>query len=108
AWDEVREQYYFHRFYSHQPDLNYDNPAVHEEVFRIVSFWMDKGLDGFRLDAIPYLYERDGQGGESLPETIAVRREAWDEVREQYYFHRFYSHQPDLNYDNPAVHEEVF
>ena len=71
AWDEVREQYYFHRFYSHQPDLNYDNPAVHEEVFRIVSFWMDKGLDGFRLDAIPYLYERDGQGGESLPETIA-------------------------------------
>lgn len=70
AWDEVRQQYYFHRFYSHQPDLNYDNPAVHEEVFNIVRFWMDKGLDGFRLDAIPYLYERDGAGGESLPETL--------------------------------------
>ncbi|APT86257.1 alpha-amylase family protein [Corynebacterium flavescens] len=69
-WDETRGQYYFHRFYSHQPDLNYDNPLVHEEVFNILSFWMDKGLDGFRLDAIPYLYERDGVGGESLPETI--------------------------------------
>lgn len=70
AWDEERQQYYFHRFYSHQPDLNYDNPAVHEEIFKIISFWMDKGLDGFRLDAIPYLYERDEVGGESLPETI--------------------------------------
>lgn len=69
AYDEVRGQYYFHRFYSHQPDLNYDCPAVHEEVYSIIRFWMDKGLDGFRLDAIPYLYERDGQGGESLPET---------------------------------------
>lgn len=78
AWDEVRQKYYFHRFYSHQPDLNYDNPAVHEEVFKVIRFWMDKGLDGFRLDAIPYLYERDGHGGESLPETHefvrAVRR----------------------------------
>ena len=68
-WDSVRGKYFFHRFYSHQPDLNYDNPAVHEEVFKIIRFWMDKGLDGFRLDAIPYLYERDGLGGESLPET---------------------------------------
>ena len=71
SWDEQRGQYYFHRFYSHQPDLNYDNPKVHEEVFDIIDFWMAKGLDGFRLDAIPYLYERDGLGGESLPETIA-------------------------------------
>lgn len=69
AYDEVRGQYYFHRFYSHQPDLNYDCPAVHDEVYAIIRFWMDKGLDGFRLDAIPYLYERDGVGGESLPET---------------------------------------
>ncbi|KXI18329.1 maltose alpha-D-glucosyltransferase [Corynebacterium sp. CMW7794] len=71
AWDEERGQYYFHRFYTHQPDLNYDCPAVQTEIFDIVRFWMDKGLDGFRLDAIPYLFERDGQGGESLPETFA-------------------------------------
>ena len=70
TWDDKRGQYYFHRFYSHQPDLNYDNPAVQEEVFKILSFWMDKGLDGLRLDAIAYLFERDGIGGESLPETI--------------------------------------
>ncbi|WP_293769132.1 alpha-amylase family protein [uncultured Corynebacterium sp.] len=71
AWDDVREQYYFHRFYSHQPDLNYDNPRVHEEVLDVIRFWLGKGIDGFRLDAIPYLYERDGVGGESLPETVA-------------------------------------
>ncbi|MDY3126549.1 MAG: alpha-amylase family protein [Corynebacterium sp.] len=70
TWDTEREQYYFHRFYSHQPDLNYDNPAVHAEIYSIVDFWMNKGIDGFRLDAIPYLYERDGLGGESLPETL--------------------------------------
>ena len=70
AWDPERKQFYFHRFYSHQPDLNYDNPKVHEEVFKILSFWLDKGVDGFRLDAIAYLYERDGLGGESLPETV--------------------------------------
>ena len=70
SFDEVRGQYYFHRFYKEQPDLNYDNPDVHEEVLSLIDFWMDKGLDGFRLDAIPYLYERDGLGGESLPETL--------------------------------------
>lgn len=70
AWDPERKQYYFHRFYSHQPDLNYDNPKVHEEIFKILSFWLDKGVDAFRLDAIAYLYERDGLGGESLPETV--------------------------------------
>ena len=70
AWDPKRKQYYFHRFYSHQPDLNYDNPKVHEEIFKVLSFWLDKGVDAFRLDAIAYLYERDGVGGESLPETI--------------------------------------
>ena len=75
AWDPVREQYYFHRFYSHQPDLNYDNPAVREEVKNVIRFWLSKGIDGFRLDAIPYLYERDGLGGESLPETIAFIEE---------------------------------
>ena len=72
AWDPERKQYYFHRFYSHQPDLNYDNPKVHEEIFKILSFWLDKGVDAFRLDAIAYLYERDGLGGESLPETCLL------------------------------------
>lgn len=62
TFDEVRGQYFFHRFYSHQPDLNYDNPRVHEEVLDILRFWLRKGIDGFRLDAIPYFYERDGLG----------------------------------------------
>ena len=59
----------FHRFFHHQPDLNYDNPAVHDAVFDIMEFWLDLGVDGFRLDAIPYLYEREGTTGENLPET---------------------------------------
>ncbi|APT93126.1 trehalose synthase [Corynebacterium phocae] len=74
AFDETRGQYYFHRFYSHQPDLNYDNPAVQEEILSVVRFWLSKGVDVLRLDAVPYLFERDGQGGESLPETFAFIR----------------------------------
>ena len=60
TWDPVRQQYYWHRFFSHQPDLNFDNPKVHEAMLEAMSFWLDMGLDGFRLDAVPYLYERAG------------------------------------------------
>ena len=69
TWDPVRGQYYWHRFFAHQPDLNYDNPEVHEAMLDALRFWLDLGLDGFRLDAVPYLYERDGTNGENLPET---------------------------------------
>jgi len=60
TWDESAGAYYWHRFFSHQPDLNYDNPKVHEEMVDICRFWLDVGIDGFRLDAVPYLYARDG------------------------------------------------
>jgi maltose alpha-D-glucosyltransferase / alpha-amylase len=69
TWDAQREQYYWHRFFHHQPDLNYDNPEVQEAMLDVVRFWLDLGLDGFRLDAVPYLYERDATNGENLPET---------------------------------------
>jgi maltose alpha-D-glucosyltransferase/alpha-amylase len=69
TWDPVAHAYYWHRFYSHQPDLNFDNPAVHREILRVFEFWMDLGVDGFRLDAVPYLYEREGTSCESLSET---------------------------------------
>jgi maltose alpha-D-glucosyltransferase/alpha-amylase len=69
TWDPVAEQYYWHRFFHHQPDLNYDNPAVQEEVFRIIDYWCKMGVDGFRLDAVPYLFEREGTNGENLAET---------------------------------------
>ncbi len=69
SWDPGREQYYWHRFFHHQPDLNFDNPDVGEAMFEVVRFWLDIGLDGFRLDAVPYLFERDGTNGENLPET---------------------------------------
>jgi len=71
TWDPVANSYYWHRFYSHQPDLNYDSLAVHEAVFRVLDFWLERGVDGLRLDAIPYLYERDGTSCENLPETHA-------------------------------------
>lgn len=69
TWDPVAEAYYMHRFYSHQPDLNYENPAVHQEIFNILNFWMNMGVDGMRLDAIPYLYKKEGTDCENLPET---------------------------------------
>jgi maltose alpha-D-glucosyltransferase/alpha-amylase len=69
TWDAPRQQYYWHRFFSHQPDLNYDNPEMREAMMNVVRFWLDLGLDGFRLDAVPYLFERDGTNGENLPET---------------------------------------
>ena len=69
TYDPVAKQYYWHRFYSHQPDLNYDNPAVRNAVFRTMSFWFNMGVSGLRLDAVPYLYEREGTNCENLPET---------------------------------------
>jgi maltose alpha-D-glucosyltransferase/alpha-amylase len=69
TWDEARGQYFWHRFFSHQPDLNYDNPAVQDAMLEVLRFWLDLGIDGFRLDAVPYLYERDGTNCENLKET---------------------------------------
>jgi maltose alpha-D-glucosyltransferase / alpha-amylase len=71
SWDPVARQYYWHRFFSHQPDLNYDNPAVAEEILQVMAFWLDRGIDGFRVDAVPYLIEREGTNCENLPETHA-------------------------------------
>jgi len=69
TWDPVAGQYFWHRFYSHQPDLNYESPAVIEAVFEVLEHWMDLGVDGVRLDAVPYLFEREGTNCENLPET---------------------------------------
>jgi maltose alpha-D-glucosyltransferase/alpha-amylase len=75
AWDPVSKQYYWHRFFSHQPDLNYDNPKVREEMWDIMRFWLEMGVDAFRLDAVPYLVEREGTNCENLPETHAVLKD---------------------------------
>jgi maltose alpha-D-glucosyltransferase/alpha-amylase len=72
TWDETAKAYYWHRFFSHQPDLNFDNPHVLKAIFRVMRNWLDTGVDGFRLDAIPYLVEREGTSNENLPETHAV------------------------------------
>ncbi len=72
TWDAAAQAYYWHRFYSHQPDLNFDNPRVLREVLSIMRFWLDLGVDGLRLDAVPYLVEREGTGNENLPETHAI------------------------------------
>jgi maltose alpha-D-glucosyltransferase/alpha-amylase len=69
SWDPVAKAYYWHRFYVHQPDLNFDNPAVHDALFRVMDFWLEMGVDGLRLDAVPYLYEREGTSCENLDET---------------------------------------
>jgi maltose alpha-D-glucosyltransferase/alpha-amylase len=69
TYDQVRGQYYWHRFFSHQPDLNYENPRVQDAMLEVLRFWLDLGIDGFRLDAVPYLYERDGTNCENLKET---------------------------------------
>jgi maltose alpha-D-glucosyltransferase/alpha-amylase len=74
SWDPVAHSYYWHRFYAHQPDLNFDNPAVHRAIFQVTDFWFGLGVDGLRLDAIPYLYERDGTSCENLPETHTFLR----------------------------------
>jgi maltose alpha-D-glucosyltransferase/alpha-amylase len=72
TWDPIAQAYFWHRFFSHQPDLNFDNPKVTEEVIRVMRFWLDLGVDGLRMDAIPYLIERDGTNCENLPETHVV------------------------------------
>lgn len=69
TWDHKAKAYYWHRFYSHQPDLNFDNIEVHNALFKVLNFWFDMGVDGLRLDAVPYLYEREGTNCENLPET---------------------------------------
>jgi maltose alpha-D-glucosyltransferase/alpha-amylase len=80
TWDPVAKAYFWHRFFSHQPDLNYDNPAVVEEIVEVMRFWLDLGVDGLRLDAIPYLIERDGTNCENLAETHAVIRRIRQEM----------------------------
>ncbi|HVX66076.1 MAG TPA: maltose alpha-D-glucosyltransferase, partial [Bryobacteraceae bacterium] len=75
AWDPVAKQYYWHRFFSHQPDLNFDNPRVRRAMLSVVDFWLEMGVDGLRLDAVPYLAERDGTICENLPETHAFLKE---------------------------------
>jgi maltose alpha-D-glucosyltransferase/alpha-amylase len=84
TWDPVARAYYWHRFYSHQPDLNFDNPAVHQEMFKAVDFWLDLGVDGLRLDAVPYLYEREGTSCENLPETHEFLKRLRRHVDENY------------------------
>jgi maltose alpha-D-glucosyltransferase/alpha-amylase len=82
TWDETAGAYFWHRFFSNQPDLNYENPKVHEEIINVIRYWLDIGIDGFRLDATPYLYVREGTNGENLPEThqfLAKLRKTVDE-----------------------------
>jgi maltose alpha-D-glucosyltransferase/alpha-amylase len=75
AWDPISKTYYWHRFFSHQPDLNFDNPEVRNALWDVMKFWLDLGVDGFRFDAVPYLVEREGTSCENLPETHAIVRE---------------------------------
>jgi maltose alpha-D-glucosyltransferase/alpha-amylase len=84
TWDEVAKAYYWHRFFSHQPDLNFDNPAVVEEVLKAMRFWLDMGVDALRMDAIPYLVERDGTSCENLPETHIVIKKIRAAIDEEY------------------------
>jgi maltose alpha-D-glucosyltransferase/alpha-amylase len=84
AWDPVSKAYYWHRFFSHQPDLNFDNPAVREEMWQVMRFWLELGVDGFRVDAVPYLVEREGTSCENLPETHAVVRELRKRMQAEY------------------------
>jgi maltose alpha-D-glucosyltransferase/alpha-amylase len=84
AWDPVAKAYYWHRFYSHQPDLNYDNPDVRRAILRMVDHWLALGVDGLRLDAVPYLYEREGTNCENLPETHAFLRHLRRHIDERF------------------------
>ena len=93
AWDSVAKAYYWHRFYDHQPDLNYDNPHVQQAVIRVMDFWLKLGVDGLRLDAVPYLYEREGTNCENLPETHDFLRKLRQHV--------------DANYENRVLLAEA-
>ena len=84
TWDAVAGQYFWHRFFSHQPDLNFDNPAVIKAVLGVMRFWLDIGVDGLRLDAVPYLIEREGTNNENLPETHAILKLIRQEIDERY------------------------
>lgn len=84
SWDPVAQAYYWHRFYSHQPDLNYDNPRVLREVISVMRYWLDMGVDGLRLDAVPYLVEREGTNNENLPETHAVLKQIRAVIEREY------------------------
>jgi maltose alpha-D-glucosyltransferase/alpha-amylase len=84
SYDEQAGKYFWHRFYSSQPDLNYDNPAVHQEIFNIMRFWLDMGVDGFRADAVPYLYEREGTNCDNLPETHAFLKQVRTMIDAEY------------------------
>ena len=84
TWDDVAGAYYWHRFFSHQPDLNYDNPDVQDAMLDVLRFWLDLGLDGFRLDAVPYLFEREGTNGENLPETHEFLKRVRATVDDEY------------------------
>ena len=80
TWDPIAKQYYWHRFFSHQPDLNFDNPRVVEEIVKVMRFWLDMGVDALRVDAVPYLVERDGTSCENLPETHAIVKKLRQEI----------------------------
>lgn len=84
AWDPVSKQYYWHRFFSHQPDLNYDNPQVREEMWDLMKLWLEMGVDAFRLDAVPYLVEREGTNCENLPETHHIIKELRARLDKEY------------------------
>src|SRR4051794_17574075 len=84
SWDPVAQRYYWHRFYAHQPDLNFDHPPVHQEIQKALDFWLDLGVDGVRLDAVPYLYEREGTSCENLSETHAYLKALRKHVDEKY------------------------
>ncbi len=84
TWDPVAKQFFWHRFYPTQPDLNYDNPRVQEEMFAVMRFWLDLGVDGFRADAVPYLFEREGTSNENLPETHAFLKQIRSYIDEHY------------------------
>ncbi len=84
TWDPVAQQYYWHRFFSHQPDLNYDNPRVRRSMLKVIRHWLDMGVDGFRTDAVPYLFEREGTNCENLPETHAYLKEVRRFIDEHY------------------------
>ena len=84
TWDPVAGAYYWHRFFHHQPDLNYDNPIVLQEILKVIDFWFELGVDGFRLDAVPYLVEREGTSCENLPDTHAVLKEIRRHIDERW------------------------
>ncbi len=84
AWDPISKSFYWHRFFNHQPDLNWDNPAVREQMWEVMKFWLDMGVDAFRLDAVPYLVEREGTNCENLPETHSILKDLRRKIDEHF------------------------